>query len=159
MKKNKHMFLILMAMLLPLLMVGCAGKSISQVMGGGGDDNMKMHHIHITMNHGLSMVTEGSSSIMLAYMKMSPKIDSIAHEHGHYMMNMGKAVINRALNGPEMMGMMKGDSAKAGHMNHTHELGESMLIVVDLLEKMAKTGSVSGDMMTCTTSTCLSTMP
>ncbi len=155
--KNAKSLLILLAFLLPLLVAGCAGKTASQDMGGAGktasydtggvDESMKMHHLHALMNHGLTMVTEGSSTVMISYMKMAPKIDAIAHEHGHYMMNMGKAVINRSLNGPEMMGMMKGASAKTGHMNHTHELGEAMLVVVDLLEKMAKTGSVPGSMM------------
>ncbi len=145
--KNKQLLLILTAMLLPLLLTGCAGKKMFTGWHGGNDDAMKMHHLHTLMNHGLSMATEGSNNIMISYMKMAPKIDPIAHEHGHYMLDMGKAVINRALNGPEMMGMMKGKSAKSGHMNHTHELGEAMMVVVDLHEKMAKTGSVPKGMM------------
>ena len=155
--KNAKSLLILLALMLSLLLAGCAGKTASQDMGGAGktashdmggvDENMKMHHLHSLMNHGLSMVTEGSNTVMVSYMKMAPKIDAIAHEHGHYMMNMGKAVINRSLSGPEMMSMMKGESAQTGHMKHTHELGEAMLVVVDLLEKMAKTGSVPGSMM------------
>jgi hypothetical protein len=144
--KNIKSLLMLMALLLPLLVVGCAGKTVSQDMGGGGND-MGMHHLHMMMNHGLSMVTEGSNDIMIAYMEMAPKIDTIAHEHGHHMMNMGKSVINRSLSGPEMMSMMKGEHANTAHMKYTHELGESMLVVVDLIEKMAKAGAMKADMM------------
>jgi hypothetical protein len=146
--KNARMFLVMLAMLLPILVAGCAGKAGSWSMGGGGHDH-KMHHFHMMMNHGLSMVTEGSNDIMLAYMEMAPKVDAIAHEHGHHMMNTGKDVINRALSGPEMMQMMKGAHGMSDLMNYTHELGESMLVVVNILEKMAKTGGpISEDMMT-----------
>lgn len=145
--KNKHVFLILMAMLLPLLVAGCAGKNIFEGSSSADDEMMQMHHLHSMMNHGLSMVTEGSNTVMISYMKMAPEIDAIGHEHGHHMMNMGKGVINRSLSGPEMMDMMKGEHANTEHMDYTHKLGESMLIVVDLLEKMAKTGSVPEDMM------------
>jgi hypothetical protein len=144
--KNSKSLLMLLALLLPLLVAGCAGKTVSQDTGGGGED-MRMHHLHVMMNHGLSMVTEGSNDIMISYMGMAPKIDAIAHEHGHHMMNMGKEVINRSLSGPEMMSMMKGEHAKPGHMDYTHKLGESMLVVVDLLEKMAKAGSMPAGMM------------
>jgi hypothetical protein len=145
--KNKPVLLILMAVLLPLLVAGCAGKNISSMMGSGNDENMEMHHLHTMMNHGLTMVTEGSNTIMISYMGMAPKVDAIAHEHGHYMMNMGKGVINHSLSGPEMTRMMTGEHANTEHMKFTHKLGESMLVVVDLLEKMAKTGSVPEGMM------------
>jgi hypothetical protein len=145
--KNYKSLLMLLAILLPLMVMGCAGKTVSQDVSSGPDANMQMHHLHTMMNHGLSMVTEGSNTIMIAYMDMAPKIDPIAHEHGHHMMNMGKGVINRSLSGPEMMKMMKGEHANTAHMKYTHELGESMLVVVDLLDKMAQSGSIPTDMM------------
>jgi hypothetical protein len=145
--KNTKLLLMLLALLLPLLVTGCASKNTGQDSMAGDDMNMKMHHQHMLMNHGLSMVTEGSNEIMLAYMDMAPKVDAIAHEHGHNMLNNGKKVINYALSGPEMMKMMKGEHAQTAHMKYTHEIGESMLVVVDLLEKMAKSGSMPADMM------------
>jgi len=145
--KNTKSLLMLLALLLPLLVVGCAGKTVSQDVSSDDGEDMQMHHLHMTMNHGLSMVTEGSNTIMIAYMDMAPKIDAIAHEHGHNMLNNGKKVINYALSGPEMMKMMKGEHAKTAHMKYTHELGESMLLVVDILGKMAQSGSVPADMM------------
>jgi hypothetical protein len=145
--KNTKSLLMLLALLLPLLVLGCAGKNTNQGSMAGDDAGMEMHHLHIMMAHGLSMVTEGSNTIMLSYMNMAPNIDPIAHEHGHHMLNMGKAVINRSLSGKEMMSMMKGEHAKTAHMKYTHDLGESMLVVVSLLDKMAKSGNVSDDMM------------
>ena len=144
--KNTKSLLMLLALLLPLLVAGCAGMKTTMGMDDH-DKMMKTHHLHNIMNHGLSMVTEGSNQIMLAYMDMAPKVDAIAHEHGHKMMNMGKAEINYALSGDQMESLMMGGDAKAHTMMYTHELGESMLVVVDLLEKMAKMGNVSGDMM------------
>jgi len=144
--KNTKSLLMLLALLLPLLVAGCAGMKATM----GMDDNdkmMKTHHLHMLMNHGLSMVTEGSNDIMMAYMDMAPKIDAIAHEHGHNMMNNGKKVINYALSGDQMESLMMGGDAKAHYMMYTHELGESMLVVIDLLEKMAKAGSMPDDMM------------
>lgn len=145
--KNTKSLLMLLALLLPLLAAGCAVKNTGHGSMAGDEMGMKLHHQHMLMNHGLSMVLEGSNSLMVAYMDMAPKIDAIAHEHGHYMMDMGKAVINEQLSGQEMKDLMMGGDAQAPPMIYTHELGESMLVVVDLLEKMAKKGSMPADMM------------
>lgn len=148
---NKQRLLILMALLIPMLVTGCAGNrnwhGAKRIDMSKGNGDMKMHHLHIMKDHGLSMVAQGANTVMISYMKMAPKIDAIGHEHGHHMMNMGKALINQSMSGPEMMDMMKGADANTPHMNYSHELGESMLVVVDILEKMIKIGSVPSDMM------------
>ena len=145
--KKTRVFLIMMAMLMPMLVAGCAGKNTGQDSMAGHDMSMMMHHQHTLMNHGISMVTEGSNTIMVAYMDMAPKVDAIAHEHGHLMMNMGKSVINEQLSGKEMQDMMMGGDAKTQPMQYTHELGEAILVYVNLLENMAKTGKMPADMM------------
>jgi hypothetical protein len=102
----------------------------------GHDASMHMHHFHMLMNHGMSMIAEGSNMAMLAQMKMAPGVDAKMLHHGKYMMKDGKELITRALNGPEMTAMMK-RHAKAPLMDYTHQLGESMLKVADMLEKMS----------------------
>ena len=118
------------------------------VMKQGSDAGMEMHHIHVMMNHGLKMVTEGSNMVMLSDMEMAPGLDKTTHEHGHSMIEKGKAVILQSLNGPEMMSMMKGDHAKSDMMQNTHVLGTQMLKIVGMLEEMSKAGPVKSDMMT-----------
>ncbi len=71
------------------------------------------------------------------------KICDSAVEHAR---KEGKDLITRALNGPEMTAMMK-QHAKDPLMEYTHQLGESMLKVTDILEKMSMEDMSSPDMM------------
>ena len=112
-----------------------------------GKAAMEMHHFHMLMNHGMSMITEGSNMAMLAQMKMASGVDEKMLHHGHHMMKAGKELIIQALNGPEMTAMMK-EHAKSPMMDYTHQLGEAMLKVADLLEKMSTEDMSAPDMMT-----------
>jgi hypothetical protein len=112
----------------------------------GHDSSMHMHHFHMLMNHGISMIAEGSNMAMLAQMKMAPGEDAKMLHHGQYMMKEGKELIIIALNGPEMTAMMK-KHAKDPLMDYTHQLGESMLKVADILEKMSMDDMSAPDMM------------
>jgi hypothetical protein len=38
----------------------------------GAEGHMKMHHLHMLMNHGVGMATEGATLVMIAGMKMTP---------------------------------------------------------------------------------------
>lgn len=111
-----------------------------------GGASMEMHHFHLLMNHGLSMVVEGSNIEMLAEMKMAPGVDEMTLHHGKHMIKEGKELITRALSGPEMMAMMK-KHGKDPLMDYTHQLGEAMLKVTDMLEKMSMQDMSSPDMM------------
>jgi hypothetical protein len=109
---------------------------------------MAMHHLHMLMNHGLEMVAEGSNMVMLAEMKMASSVDPMTLEHGRHMIKSGKEVIEHALKGPEMQAMHKAGHGDAPLMKYTHELGEAMMTVANMLEKMSMEGPMSGDMMT-----------
>jgi hypothetical protein len=113
----------------------------------GGSADMGMHHFHMLMSHGLTMVAEGSTMEMLAEMKMAPGVDKKTLQHGQHMIKEGKDLITRALNGPEMTAMMK-QHAKDPLMDYTHQLGESMLKLTDILQKMSMQDMSSPDMMT-----------
>ncbi len=114
----------------------------------GEGASMEMHHMHTMMNHGLAMVAEGSSMVMLAEMKMAPSIDPLTLGHGRSMIKSGKEVIEHALSGPEMKGLHKAGHGDDPLMKYTHELGEAMMKVVDMLEKMSMEGPMAADMMT-----------
>jgi hypothetical protein len=134
---------VLVASLLIVFSSHAYAKEMKHKKGGA---TMEMHHFHMLMNHGLSMVAEGSNMAMLAEMKMAPGVDQKTLEHGKQMIKEGKDLITRALSGPEMMAMMK-KHAKDPLMEYTHRLGEAMLKVTDILEKMSLEDMSSPDMM------------
>lgn len=108
---------------------------------------MKLHHFHVLMNHGITMVAEGSNLIMLAGMKMTPSIDESTLRHGQMMLKKGKEVIQRSLSGPEMQAMMEGEHAGSPLMKYTHDIGEAMFKVIAILEKMDIRRMADPDMM------------
>jgi|GEM_PF-658472 len=112
--------------------------------------DMAMHHMHIMMDHGLSMVTEGSSLVMLADMKMAPSLDQLTMDHGRHMIADGKELIEHMMTGNEMKSMHKTGHGPADDplMKYTHELGAAMRGYVDIVENMGMEGDMSGDMMT-----------
>jgi hypothetical protein len=117
------------------------------VLALGAEGHMKMHHLHMLMNHGVGMATEGATLVMIAGMKMSPGLDASTLRHGRGMIEMGQATIERAMSGPEMMSMMKGAHADSPAMGATHKLGEAMLKAADILAKMDMGDSKSQSMM------------
>jgi hypothetical protein len=134
--------------LMMFLFVGLSSHVFAEEMKHmhGGKASMEMHHLHMLMDHGISMVVEGSNMAMLAEMKMAPGVDQKTLQHGQHMIKEGKDLITRCLNGPEMMAMMK-MHAKDPLMDYTHQLGEAMLKVTDILEKMPMEDMSSPDMM------------
>jgi hypothetical protein len=136
--------ILVLIVILSFAMFGSA--SAEEIKHKGHDASMHMHHFHMLMDHGMSMIAEGSNMVMLSQMKMAPGIDAAMLHHGQHMMKGGKDFIISALNGPEMMGMMK-KHAKDPMMDYTHQLGESMLKVADILEKMSMNDMSATDMM------------
>jgi hypothetical protein len=144
MKSKKRLLGAVMAVAF-MLSIGLSGTAHAQ---HGGDASMDMHHLHMLMNHGLEMVAEGSNMVMLAEMKMASTIDPMTLEHGRHMIKSGKEVIEHALKGPEMQAMHTAGHGDAPLMKYTHELGNAMMDVVTMLEKMSMEGPMSPDMMT-----------
>ena len=143
MKSKKRLLGAVMAVAF-MLSIGLSGTAHAQ---HGGDASMDMHHLHQLMNHGLEMVAEGSNMVMLAEMKMAASIDPMTLEHGRQMIKSGKEVIAHALTGPEMQAMHKAGHGDAPLMKNTHELGDAITTVADLLDKMSTEGPMSEDMM------------
>jgi len=144
--RNKMAFFVCLAFVVTLV-VGISGFAYGEEMKHEhGGASMGMHHFHMLMNHGLSMVAEGSDMAMIAEMKMAPGVDEKSLQHGQHMIKEGKDLITRALNGPEMTAMMK-KHAKDPLMDYTHQLGEAMLKVADILEKMSMEDMSSPDTM------------
>ncbi len=135
---------------LSFVIFGSASAEEMKHMHHGKSADMDMHHMHIMMSHGLSMVTEGSNLVMLADMKMAPSLDHLTLDHGRHMITNGKELIENTLSGHEMKSMHMAGHGPADDpvMKYTHELGEAMMAYVNMVENMGMEGEMAGDMMT-----------
>jgi hypothetical protein len=61
------------------------------------DHHMKIHHLHMMMNNGILLATEGSTLMMLSRMQMSPGTDEMTATHGREMMSNSKELIDRTM--------------------------------------------------------------
>ena len=101
-------------------------------------DGMKMHHMHIALNHALEMAAEGSNLVMMGQMGMSKEMDRHTVDHGRQMVADGEKLwkdimSSSAMSQMHMAGMTPQGSASMGA---THNLAEKEKKVLDLLVKM-----------------------
>ena len=104
--------------------------------GPGSAAEMEMHHLHILLNQGISMVAEGSDLVMLAGMQATPDLDRPTLRHGQMMIASGRDLIGRALDGPEMTALASGGHAPASLVRYSRELGEAIRRYMKLLERL-----------------------
>ena len=109
---------------------------------------MELSHMNTIMNHGLWMVTEGFDMVMLTALKMAPSVDQTIAEHGRQMIQSGKEVIEHVMSGPQMKELHKTGHAEDLLMQYTHELGEAVIKVTSMLEKMSAEGAMDSETMT-----------
>lgn len=110
---------------------------LGEVRHGNADAaEMEMHHLHILLNHGIAMVTEGSNLVMLAGMGAAPALDRPTLRHGQMMIANGRELIRRSIEGPEMASFSKGGHAASPLVRYSRELGEAMLTYLKHLEKL-----------------------
>ncbi|MGH8568935.1 MAG: hypothetical protein ACREXU_13205 [Gammaproteobacteria bacterium] len=108
---------------------------------------MSLHHLHMSMlDHGLGMAAEGSNLVMLSEMGMAAEFNPTTRAHGQAMLKGGKELIERALSGEEMKGLHEKAGTEGAVMRQTHELGEAMKAVVNLLEDMRVAEPKPGEM-------------
>lgn len=143
-------FMLLVVALIFDLSFGCFrhiyAEEIKHMQGDGA--SMELHHMHMMMSHGLAMVTEGSDMVMLAAMKMAPSFDQMTLRHGRQMIRSGKEVIEHFMSGFQMKELHKAGHSDDPLMQYTHELGEAMMKVVLMLEKMTVEDAMNADAMT-----------
>ncbi len=109
--------------------------------------SMRLHHLHVIMNHGLGMALEGESLVMQGRMGMSPELDEITIQHGQAMLGEGSKLLAEAMNGEAMQYLHKHGHGKDALMGYTHRLGQAMQAVVQLLQDMPSTTTNRGDVM------------
>lgn len=108
--------------------------------------SMEMHHMNMLMSHGLMMIAKGSNMAMLVEIKTASGSDEKMRQHSQHLIKEGKILVTRILNGPEMTVMMQ-EYAKAPLMDYTHQLGESILNVANILENLSMSDLSSPDLM------------
>lgn len=98
-----------------------------------------LHDMHLMMqfmDHGLCVALEGANMQMLGQTGMSEKLDKDAIVHGTIMVKDGKSMIKEMLEGKAMRDLYKEGSFDKTLMDNLHKLGEKMLEVIDLVEKI-----------------------
>ncbi len=99
---------------------------------------MKMHHMHIALNHALEMAAEGANLVMLGKMKMAGGVDEHSITHGRKMIADARKLWNEVMGGQAMKDMhAAGTTPQASaQMSHTHRMAKHGEKVLILLEKM-----------------------
>ncbi len=132
----RRITLLLVVLLLAGTPFPASGAEGEMQKKGAAEAGMMLHHLHIMMNHGITMVTEGSNLVMIAGMKMTRYLDGPTKMHGQTMIAKGTKIIQRSLGGSEIKELMKGELADSPPMQYTLTLGNAMLDVIGQLGKM-----------------------
>jgi hypothetical protein len=98
---------------------------------------MKMHHLHMMMNKGILLATEGSNLMMLSKMKRLPSIDDMAQRHGREMMKESKPLIQRTMSGPTIMELHNKKFINDPLMHYTKKLAEAMIEAIERLNEIS----------------------
>jgi hypothetical protein len=124
---KKRSALLSGALLIACLLISPGPLDAAGENGEESTIEMKLHHLHIMMNHGLSMATEDSNLVMFAQMGMVEDVDSISFTHGKIMMARARDLFDETTKGKVMMDLhRKGYTpGKAPLMKMTHELAEA----------------------------------
>jgi len=139
-----------MLVLVSMLMLSCATAfaQAGEVSGSGAEQiTMRMHHLHLRMNHGLSVAVQGSNMAMISLMGMSPHSDAESLRDGLSMMKQGRAMVEQAATGPEMQELGSEGAAASPLMSYTHGLNRAMLNLLVQLEAMSQAAVSIGDGM------------
>jgi hypothetical protein len=101
-------------------------------------DVMKMHHMHIALNHALEMAADGSNLIMMGQMHMAKGVDKHTIDHGKQMINDSLKLWKDVMGGSAMADMHSaGTTPQASeNMGATHQLANDQKKVLDLLANM-----------------------
>ena len=109
---------------------------------------MEMHHLHILLNQGISMMTEGANLVMLAGMQTTPALDRPTLRHGQMMIANGRDLVRRSLHGPEMKSLSEGPHAASPLLRYSRDLGEAMTAYMKRLEELDLDRMSSGETRT-----------
>jgi hypothetical protein len=87
---------------------------------------MRMHHLHMLINHALQMSAQGGDMQLLG------------SRHGPAMLNNAEKLLYRAMSGPEMAAMHKQGQVKTVAMKMTHNLADSTSELINQMRGLSK---------------------
>ena len=95
---------------------------------------MTLHHLHMLLSHAGQMAGQGASLIMSGTMDMAGDVDAHAREHGAAMLDHARMMHETAMKGETMRSLHTAEVAEG--MTETHELGDAVGAVIELLANM-----------------------
>ena len=126
-----------MAVLLIILTLVFATSSVTNAqLRQADDDSLKIHRLHLLMNQGLIMFLDGIDLKMVANMNMSTAFDAESEKYASLSMEKGRKAIELALRGEQNEILVEQGFGDHPLMKTARELGETMLDLLALLEKM-----------------------
>jgi len=128
---------IVFVITLAVLFTGAATAGMAMKHEQGGGHGMSMHHQHQMLNHSLGMALQGSNLVMIGQMEMVPGLDKLTVDHGKKMLENAHTMVNETMSGDTMMKMHAAGTSPSDDpvMKYTHQLGEAVMTVMDLLGK------------------------
>ena len=110
------------------------------------DDSIKIHRLHVLMNQGLIMFLDSIDLKLVTSMKMSTSFDLKSEEYASQGMKKGRKAIELALRGEQNAILVEQGFGDHPLMKTARELGETMLDLLTVLEKM-EMGQMSSETM------------
>jgi hypothetical protein len=113
--------------------------SFTSVVHADTEKEKALHDMHMLMrfmDHGISVSLKGADLQMLGHMGQSDKMDRDSIVHGTIMVKDGRAIIKEMLEGKAMRELYKEGNFDKPLMDDLHKLGEKMLEVIDLVQKI-----------------------
>jgi len=87
---------------------------------------VRMHHLHMLINHALQMSAQGGDMQLLG------------SKHGPAMLDKAEKLLHRAMTGPEMATMHKQGQANTGAMKMTHDLADATEALIKQMRTLSK---------------------
>ncbi|MDD4932704.1 MAG: hypothetical protein PHO89_04470 [Methylacidiphilaceae bacterium] len=97
---------------------------------------MQLHHMHLVINHAVTMAAEGSNLVMLGEMNMAPGTDEEAVEHGKAQIREAKQLVKKVLASKAMTELHEKGAGESSEMAYTHKLAEAATAYIDQLIEM-----------------------
>jgi hypothetical protein len=127
----------LTAVIIVAIAILFATSSLTNAQLRQSDDNStKIHRLHVLMNQGLIMFLDGIDLKMVSNMKMSTSFDTKSQEYASQSMKKGRAAIELALMGEQNEILVEQGFGDHPLMKTARELGNTMLELLTVLEKM-----------------------
>ena len=108
-------------------------------LSGSVQDRIKMHHLHLMINHAMDTAAEGANLVLLGSMNLAGSLDKYTVDNGRMMLKDARATLVDVSKSETMMEMHKAGMGPEDNpsMAQTHALLETALKIIDVLEKMS----------------------